>query len=124
MSSFVEVVFFVQFLIVLGIFFAKLWNVLSVGKLYMFKTDTGGGDSRSMSVCWLLFVGFFLCFGIGMVAFFNDLSLFMSGLFILESWLIVPSVLFLVVELFYFYSGILPVVAARGVRGRGRRERV
>lgn len=91
-----NVFFLLQFVCVLGIFLYKLYNVISFNK---------GKDGLvyDMRISIILFISFWFCWLVGLVVLLLDPSeLLYSTLFRLETWLILPNVLFLFIEIFYY----------------------
>lgn len=85
MANIYDAFFILQFLICIIIILVKLYNIMSVGEFYDIK------------IIWLTFIGYFLAYAIGFVAFLaNPEILIFLMLFKLETWF-----LLLVVCLFF-----------------------
>lgn len=95
-----EALFIIQLLVVVGIFLYKLYNIFNAGQIY------------PISISWLLFIGFFIAYFVGFVVTMtepNILSgdtptLVYSSVMNLETVLIVPNVIFLIIEYLFFLS--------------------
>lgn len=88
-----DALFFMQFFIIIGILLYKMYNVMNLGQTY------------SMKAVWILFIGFFLAYALGMVILLlNPEKLIYVALFKLSTWFIVLNVGFLIIEIFYYFS--------------------
>ena len=58
-----EIFFILQFLVVIGITLAKIYNVMMLGKLYSHK------------MAWILWISFVLAFGVGFFVYITDAAL-------------------------------------------------
>lgn len=87
---------FILYLIgILGIFLYKLYNIVSLGKIYDLK------------VAIILFIGYFLAWLIGFVVFMLDPErLIYMFMFKIGTWLILLNVLFFIVELVFYLVSI------------------
>lgn len=84
-----EILFLMQFLIVMGITAAKIYNLFKIGTLY------------SLRMSFILMATFFTFYFIGLVITLTDYSYSSySILFLLESYVIPAQILFLIAELF------------------------
>lgn len=104
--SFLEVVFLISFLALVGISFYRLLNVLRVGSLY----DNAGA--------WAWFSGTLFSWLLVLISFLNSPGVFTVGLFSVANFLLGINVLFLLVELFYFLPG---ATARQNTRYLGRK---
>ena len=109
MSDVIDVMFLLQFFIVVGILLLELFNVMSVGKFFRFdkfKKDSVTGESDphfAMKISFMLFIVFFLFYLVGFICLvsYPEIVLFIV-LFQLESWLIILHVVFFISALFFY----------------------
>lgn len=113
MPTLIEVIFAIQFLVVISITFLKLYNVMSAGKFYDLKMS------------FLLFIGLVIFWGVGMVTVSIDATtitefdeLLPSSLFQIESWLLSINLIFLFVELFLAYGVRKPIDSYNALKER------
>jgi hypothetical protein len=118
MTQFIEVLFILQFLIVLAISFYKLYNIISVGQAYNTK------------ISFLLFIGFCITWGVGfMTVMFNSYTLTSDLLFIqlfgLENLLFGLNLLFFIIELIMLFAkvGSSPVRPYNAMQNRIEMQR-
>lgn len=103
MSNIYDVLFVLQFFICVSLVLVKFYNVLK------------GGEWYSIEVSLILFVGFFINYALGFVVSLVNIgaladeynNLLYSTLFQFESWLIILFVLFFIIELVYFFKGMI-----------------
>lgn len=87
-----EVFFLLSFLAMIGILFAKLYNVFSAGLWY---------DARAAI---LSFIGYFIAYGVAFVCLLTSFETAIYGsLFRLVSWLILLNVVLFVAEVFFLW---------------------
>jgi len=85
-----EFVFILQLLAAIGIFFVKIYNVMSKGRAY---------DQR---MSWIYFSGYLMCVLLAFIITMVDTSTAFYGIILkLEAWLVLPQVFVLLIELFY-----------------------
>ena len=99
MSSIYDAFFFVQFIIAIGLIFAKFWNAMHSSKLYEMKASL------------MMVGGYYLCYFIGSTIMFQKAvidptynSLIYGTLFRLESLLLYLLWLFTIIEIFYWWK--------------------
>lgn len=105
MVEFIDLMFLFQFFVIIILFVIKLYNVIS----YSSKKKKEGGESNplSMKVSFLVFIGFLLFYGIGFVTTLIGVdNVLMYQLFRLETFLLLPVVLFFIIELFMYLRDI------------------
>jgi len=91
MADFIDVMFLLSFLVIVGIIFAKFYNLLSKTEWY---------DIR---MTWLLFGAFLFFYGVGMFSFLSDPeNILFSVLFTLESLFVTLVFILTVVEQFMY----------------------
>lgn len=96
--TFAETFFLIQIIIVLGIFFLKMYNVM---KLKIMKED----PYYNLVIAIISFIGFIVFYGFGFFTFLiNYEETLYSVLFNLESLLLIMVVFFFIVELFYYLA--------------------
>jgi len=84
-----EIMFLLQFLVIMGLLLAKLYNVMSKGEKFDLK------------ISFIMFIAYFLFYLVGLIVFLaNPEEIIYISLFTLESWLIILNVLFFIIELF------------------------
>lgn len=91
MASMEEVVFLIGFLVFVGLWFFKLYNVVT------------GFDKFSTGVVWMATIGCFLSYGVTLVSFLSGTyQNIYASLFTLQTWLFYLVWLFLFIELFIY----------------------
>lgn len=96
MTNFLDVVFILQFIAIIGIFLYKLYNILHKAQKYDFR------------VAILLFVGFAISWSLGLInIMYNISSTIYIQLFKFETWLFAFNIIFLLVELFLLWHNTL-----------------
>jgi hypothetical protein len=105
-TSFNDILFYMQFMIFLGVLLAKIYNVFRKGEFYDIK------------VTWIMFIVLVLFYGLGLA-----LNLLAAGsgllvpvLFRLESFFLVLLVLFTIIELFFYLSRTAVTSQPAGIR--------
>jgi len=84
----IEILFLIQFIGIIGISFFKVYNLLSLGKIYNLKAS------------FVLFALFFIMYVIGLCITLTDYTYAIySILFLFECWLIPVQIFFLLGEL-------------------------
>lgn len=102
-----DIMFMLQFLILVGITIVKLYSVMKQATLYNFKTSI------------VLFIVYLVAWLVGLVALmYYPEKLIYRTLFTLGSWLMVLNVVFFVIELFYSISktAVKPIEAYKPIR--------
>lgn len=101
MDSITNAFFLVQFLAVIGITLAKLYNIMSYGKFYM--EEPTEETKPHLRISFLLLICFFISYFIGFIVFMLDpTTLIYSILFRLEILLVILNVLFFLIEIFIY----------------------
>jgi hypothetical protein len=89
----IQIFFVMQFLIFLGIFLYKLYNLMNLGSLY------------SIQVAFMLHIVAMFCFIIGVLGLFNAFQIMLfSQLITLQSWLYYFIWIFFLCEIFFQYG--------------------
>jgi hypothetical protein len=100
MSNIYDLFFTVQFFIAIAILLYKLYNIMSECDIY------------DMRVSFILFIGYFLSYGIGAIVVmlhysqFGEVTLLYHILWTLEGWLVLVNVLFLAIEIIFNFKTI------------------
>jgi len=89
--NFYDTIFIIQFIIVIGLLLYKLYNVINKCEVY--------GITQSI----IIFVLFWIAWGAGFVTLMLNPKLIYSVLFQLETWFIIPLILFVLIELFFMW---------------------
>jgi len=100
-----DVVFVLQFLILIGITLTKFFNVLSYDPN---RKDENGQPQLAwydLRMSWILFVSFFIVWFMGLMVWMVDPEeLLWHALFKFENLFVIVNVLFLFIELLYYYN--------------------
>lgn len=92
--EFLEVMFMLQFIVVMLLFLFKLFNVFT------------GSRFTNINVSVITLIGFIIAWGTGLIVVLHDIgaNLAFNSLFKLEAWLFALYFIFFLVELFFFYG--------------------
>lgn len=97
MTNFLDMLFILQLIAVLGISFYKLYNIMHKATKY------------DITISILLFIGFFIAWGFGLInIMFNYGSVIYIQIFLLETWFILLNVIFFFIEVVFFVLRQLP----------------
>jgi len=89
----ITTIFFLQLIIFIGIFLAKIYNLFTLGKFYDIK------------IGFILLIITVICFLMGVLALLNiPTMIFISQIFRLESWLYYFHFVFFLVEIFFAFA--------------------
>jgi len=90
MAQLLEMIFVIQILGVIGLFLAKFYNILTVGKFYDIK------------IAWIIFISFLICWLAGLVVFLNEPEeIFFLIFFRVETILLGLMGIFIIFEHFF-----------------------
>lgn len=119
MINFIDIIFLLQFFIVLGLIFVKIYNILN------FQKDKKYNDKQStpinIKISFLMVIAFFLFYGVGFVSTLISIDeMIFVQLFRLETFFVIPYILFFIIELFMFIrdTAVSPVKAT-GTKAAG-----
>lgn len=89
-----EIMFLIQFIVFIGVFLVKIWNVMRIGDFYSFE------------LVWILLIGAGFTFAIGWIVVMGQPEvLIYQVLFRLQSWIWAPMFMLVIAELMFFLKG-------------------
>jgi len=90
MADVLGTMFFLQFIVAIGIILVTTYNVMTLGSLY------------KVAISFLLWVLYLICIGVGFVVFMSEPeTMLFSMLWKFEAWFITLQTIYLFIQVFY-----------------------